>query len=351
MPQRQKEDVMQARTIPPVSSVALQRITAALVLFALMGEAAWSQERPQEVLRTCEEVTFTVPWYVTPENEDGAAFSVNATYNANITTSQRAVIEQAIADWEAIIKDAGALPNPYPISFLNGPLSGTTIGLHSKVLDASGLPVSSTITVDNDGSVCWYIDPTPASDTEFTSGASPCASSSGNCSTDGTTSCTGNSTDLLTVVRHEVGHAMGWTSTTTLTSFLTGVMFDSGRWTIAMEPGGTMHADPAVFPGDLMIPSIGSNSRRAIELYPDAVVGALHYTRDITMGFVDVDGPFLFGMAGFPWDTVVKGLAFGESGEPLLLAPGTYDEVGTTSLEVTSAQTLLATNGGSAVIR
>ncbi len=343
-------------------SIGLRRLaaTAAVCTAEAAAQApaslAPAADRPVQWqhIGTCEESTIYVPWYVAPPSAEGGAFQIAATFAVGVTAAQTAVIQQAIDDWESIIIYGGSVVSPYPITFRNGALAAPTIGLHVKTVDGSGLPISSDITIDNDGSTCWFIDPTPGDGSEFGTGSIPCASASGNCTTDGTTGCTGSSIDLLTVVRHEIGHAVGWTSTTTLTGYMTGLVFDQGRWTIAMDPLGTVHADPAFFPGGLMIPSITSNTRTAIELYPDAVVGALHFDRDITMGFVDVDdgeSPFP-GTAKDPWASLVVALGSSPAPEPLLMAPGTYDEASSTShIVIQTARMLYATNGGSAIIQ
>src|ERR1051326_5095901 len=48
-----------------------------------------------------------------------AAFHFSVTYDSNVTSAQRTVIEQALSEWEAIILSPGVTPSSYSISFKN----------------------------------------------------------------------------------------------------------------------------------------------------------------------------------------------------------------------------------------
>ena len=218
----------------------------------------------------CEEQTIYRPALVVEEPLDNGPFSIAVSFHSNMTAAQRAVVAQAVSEWEAIIETPGNLPNPYPIHFLNASLAAPTVGVHRRTIGRNGLPANSAISFDDDGSTMWFVDPTPASDSEYAPGTTPPAGF-----------------DYLTVARHEIGHAMGWTGTGVLSSLVTANTFAPTSWNIAMDPGGTFHADPSAFPDNLMVPGIAPSTRRPIVLYPDATLCARHFDRSIVMKFID----------------------------------------------------------------
>ena len=151
----------------------------------------------------------------------------------------------------------------------------------------------------------WYVDPNPADDTEFNS-APPFGY------------------DLLSVVRHELGHAVGWVGTSRVNNLVTGSAFDPSRLNIGMQPGDNAHADASAHPGEVMQPSIGGSTRRAIQLYPTAAMVSRAYEYLIPMHFIDpAYGGTQTGTAWQPWRTVSLASAQ-SSGLPLLLAPVTH---------------------------
>ena len=150
--------------------------------------------------------------------------SIVAIFTPGVTAAQQAVILQAIAEWEGVIEHAGQRINPYPITFKAGSLATVAKNETSYSL-VNGTMLGSVITIDDDGSTPWFVDPTPGLNEEY--------DSSGNCIA---LSCT-DDYDLLTFMRHEIGHALGWVGgfsiggsfTNPLVSLLiTGSTFDPG---------------------------------------------------------------------------------------------------------------------------
>jgi hypothetical protein len=263
-------------------------------------------------------------------------FTINATFTANVTAAQRAVFQQAINEWMAIIRTRGFTPASYPITFTNGPLSGTLLANASVTFASdSGDLISTTITFDNDGTSTFYVDPNPADDSEFnvTPPAMPPAG-----------------TDLLTVARHEIGHAIGWTGAKRVTDLTSGTVFDGGRLNIATSTTGGRHTDPTVHTNDIMVPNVPASTRRPLSLYPAAAMLARAYSYDISMRFVDnAYTGTESGSANQPWNTVREGVELAPPDIPLLLAPRTYLEA--VPLPIIRRRTINVMRGGSAIIR
>lgn len=233
-------------------------------------------------------------------------FHISATFDSGITAAQRAVIQQAINEWDAIIQSRGVNPGTYPISFRYGPLAAGTLAVTSVSYDSgSGDLIKAAMTIST--GYTWYEDANPATDDEFSQTPRP----------------TGY--DLLSVVRHELGHAMGWvTGSSRVTSLVGDNIFDSSRLNISLVPGDTAHANAADHPLELMQPTIGPSTRRPIRLYPTAayVARAFHY--QIPMQFVDPNSSGTqTGTAWEPWHALPFATLASPSGTPLLLAPAT----------------------------
>ena len=92
--------------------------------------------------------------------------------------------------------------------------------------------------------------------------------------------------ELLSVARHELGHAFGWTESSRVTTLVSGGIFDTSRLNIAVVDGGS-HANGGEHPNELMQPSIGTRTRRGIALYPTAAMVSRAYEYRIPMNFVD----------------------------------------------------------------
>jgi hypothetical protein len=301
-----------------------------------------SQQRAQEQVDAPSQGNLAddvilIPIYVPPSQrqllQSNEPFTINATFAANVTAAQRAVFQQAINEWTAIIRTRGFTPSNYPITFTNGPLSGTLLANTTTTFNSSsGDLISASITFDNDGTSTFYVDPNPADDTEFnvTPPATPPAG-----------------TDLLTVARHEIGHAIGWINANRVTNLSSGNVFDAERLNIAMTTMGGQHTDPTVHTNDMMVPNLPASTRRSISLYPAAAMLARAYFYDITMRFVD--GAYVgteTGSANQPWNTVREGAELTPDGMQLLLMPRTYHE----AVPLSRRMTITVARGGSAVI-
>lgn len=258
-------------------------------------------------------------------------FTIAATYNQNVTTEQRKVIRQAIAEWEEIIETRGFASVRYPIDFVNGLMPEETLGATTvSVGQQTGDLYSAEITINNHESNTWFIDPTPAEDSEFDS--TPPAGY-----------------DLLSVIRHEIGHAVGWVESSRVKSLLSNNIFDVDKLNIATTYPESLHTDSRIHIDDLMNTTLGSSERRAITLYPTCALVARAFHYDIAMKFVDStyrnNGR---GSAADPWNTFTEGISQTPSGNQLLLIPGIYQE--TVPIIITAPMIIKAARGGSAVI-
>ena len=292
---------------------------------------------------TCVEVGFQVDEEPPVEALLGGGLAITATFNPNITTNQQVVIQQAINEWQAIVVNTGLMANPYPITFLNGPLGGTiTAQASTSWSGGSGSLTGSTVTIDNDGTTLFFVDTTPGSDLEF--------DAAGDCSVP---ACM-NLVDLLSTIRHEIGHALGWTgafgvpTNPLISGLVTGTTFDSSRLSIGLDPGLTSHSDPAVHPNELMSPRRPAGRRRAIKLYPTASLPARGINDLITMEFLDANNTGTEnGSADNPWNTFDDAV-FCLQGN-LLVIPGTYVEP-VPSFTTFVPCVIRAARGGNAII-
>ena len=258
-------------------------------------------------------------------------FSIHATFHSTVGTQQRAVIQQAVDEWEAITETRGFTPADYPIAFSFAPLSGTTLGQTTTTYyEPSGNLASADIVFDSSPSVGWFVDPTPADDVEFDD-APP------------------SGIDLLTIARHEIAHAIGWVATSRVTRFIDGKVFDPARLNVATTHPDGLHADPSVHADDLMVPLIGPSTRRSIALYPDSTLMARAFHYDITMRFVDGwHGGAEQGSANAPWDSFTEGVSLTPWDYRLLVIPWTYREAAPLILD--TPMTISAARGGDVVV-
>src|SRR5205814_8266152 len=101
------------------------------------------------------------------------------------------------------------------ISFRNGPLGATMLAVTSvSFFLESGNRASASVTIGT--GFDWYVDANPATDDEFSQKPLP------------------EGYDLLSIIRHEVGHAVGWTGTSRVTKLVGNDVFDSSRSNIAV---------------------------------------------------------------------------------------------------------------------
>jgi hypothetical protein len=257
-------------------------------------------------------------------------FTIQATFHSNVTARQRAVILQAVDEWEAFMETRGFTPANYPITFSNGSLPDRTLGQTTTSYWDTGNLQSAAIVFNDDPATGWFVDPTPADDTEFEAGGP-------------------DGIDLLTVARHEIAHALGWGSTPRVTSLLNGAVFDPDRLNIATTYPDSFHADPDAHVDDLMIPSIRESVRRSISVYPDGALLARAFHYDIVCRFVDRGYSGIgHGSANAPWTTLLEGINLTPLGYHVLLVPRAYAEP--VPLVLDEPLTMSAARGGDAVI-
>jgi hypothetical protein len=189
-----------------------------------------------------------------------------ATY-VDVGDSERAVVDAAIGLWEDLLPGSRAFNLTVQASYLGGTLAASSAFVHED-----GVPVSASITFDDGTSgIPWFIDETPGDDLEFRGGRNPFhgAAASGPAR---------EAFDLLTVIQHELGHALGFSifypafaahvvnapdgnrtyAGPTVTARLTGA-------------GAGTHTLPEVHPFDLMNPELAPGQR----LYPSPLNLAL----------------------------------------------------------------------------
>jgi len=144
----------------------------------------------------------------------GGSVPTNAVGGGNLT----AVFNAAADWWESAIGDSHTVTIEYSWAALG---SGT-LGVHNLVTQG-GSPnreTKATIRFDNDGSSLWFIDPTPTDHLEYGTYTETSQNFGGGTMNKGRvyTGATGNASgrwDLLAVCIHEIGHALGLSSSNT----------------------------------------------------------------------------------------------------------------------------------------
>jgi len=236
-------------------------------------------------------------------------FMIVLDFDANVPANFRTVIQHAADEWTGILLTRGVNPAQYHVDVRLG------IPLHANALAETATCLDDDDSLDHAEIVIrpnllvfnsvWYVDPNPADDTEFAQ--NPPAGH-----------------DLLSVVRHELGHALGWTGATDLPrigNLVAGGVFDPDRLNIAVVDDAS-HADPEEHPEELMQPGIGPSTRRAIRLYPTAALPARAFQYVIPMRFVDPNYLGVpHGSASHPYRFVDVADQTAAPGIPILLAP------------------------------
>ena len=262
-------------------------------------------------------------------------FTIVPEFDPNVTAAQRNVIQQAINEWDALIDSSGFNPGDYPITFRYGLLSSGALALTTTTFVVNtGNLVSAAVVFNNDGSFTWFEDPTPADDSEFQATLPP-------------------GFDLLSVARHEIGHALGWTSTARVASLMSGDTFDPALLNIATAPGDTSHTAPSIHVDDIMNPSIGAGTRRPISFYPAVAMLSQSFNYWISqLRCLALTSPGnQTGSVYQPWTNVLRAFIFAPKDAVLLIEPGTYTENSSSEpLTRSLAMTLMAIRGGSVTI-
>lgn len=210
-------------------------------LWAVCTAVIWALALPQSAL------SITIDW----SNRNTSGFDAN----------ERAVVDEAIAEWARLIPNLGNTADPTRNTFRvtiteDGAIRDyATTGMFME--DANGIPQSADIMVDRGDptdatAFQFFVDTTPADDSEFNKGTNsfhgvprPGGGTGGN--------ATGR-VDLLEVIKHELGHALGFTRRYTLFAAAEnppGTLNYAPGMTATLVPAPT-HLDPTRHPDDLM---------------------------------------------------------------------------------------------------
>ncbi len=287
---------------------------------------------PPPPVQQCQVIMDPIPGRGPQRPTDAGQLVWNVTWDPSITPAQRAVIQFALDEWRGIVLDTSdRIPNPYPITiaaFDFDPSSSLLALTTVSYFLASGNLNGATMSFNTRYS--FFIDPTPADDSEFV-GPTPPANY-----------------DMLTVARHELGHAVGFTQTSRINLWMSGAIFDGPRLNIATDTttGVGFHTDSTIHANDIMNSGVGTSTRRPISLYPSAALVARAFDYRIPMSFIDPVSPgsLLTGTVNQPFQTVAQANA-----APLLLFAPTTHHVPVNSL-VSGSKTWMAARGGSLIV-
>jgi hypothetical protein len=239
----------------------------------------------------------------------GHLFRINDDYDQSVSSAQRIVIQYAINEWDDLFDSSWYVPDQYHIdirfaSITNPMVLASTL---TSFNSSNGNLLNAEITFDGDGSTQWYIDPNPANDDEFHTGNPP------------------DGIDLLSVARHEIGHAIGWTGSKRVYNLLSGDILDQPGLNI-VTVGDTGHTDPDFHPNSLMVPAIAPSVRHGIEVYPDVSLPSKAYyywVPEIRCIDASYTGP-ANGSLYHPWPNGLLGLIETPEGGLLIAMQGNY---------------------------
>ncbi len=120
--------------------------------------------------------------------------------NMDMGTGEANIVTAVVNCWSARV-----LTNRnFTLTVAGGPLGGGTIGQgRVNTVSMGNFPLTGSLTMDNDGSTVYFVDPTPNASTEWTvdDAASPWRLRGGPAMV-----------DLYSVFNHETGHALAWLS-------------------------------------------------------------------------------------------------------------------------------------------
>jgi len=198
--------------------------------------------------------------------QPAAALTINANFtNFGSNADEQNVFEAAIQWWEMII----TTPFTFNVTvnrfdFINdgNPNNNGTLGQTSGFTEdgTTKLPTGATV----DMGICsdWFIDPTPHEESEFTQISTDPPVFTANAG-----GPAANKFDFLSVAKHELGHALGFTVNYTKFAAQVGAesggkrAFGGGIATLGPASAGT-HLDAGTHPDDLMVATIGAGKRR-----------------------------------------------------------------------------------------
>ncbi len=202
---------------------------------------------------------------------DSPSFDPNGTQLTNL-------FQHAESYYQSIFEDSG---HTLTITFRYDNLSGNTLGQHTYgTADGNGRENTATIEIDTNPSNGWFIDTTPQSDSEFVmgqvlwrdltgtqqldlynfSGSVPETFEVGyvgNAPVGGTIA---GQTDMLSVVLHEVGHALGLSVDNPLTQNETGTDDNNDGVLSATEGDGDYDFDSDLIAGQSVAVETANNS-------------------------------------------------------------------------------------------
>lgn len=281
----------------PPPSPPLPRATARMITpVEVLPGVAPPPVQPKPPVQRCQVIMVPTNEEVQNNPMDNGPLAWNVTWNVGGTS--QSVIQYALNEWSGIIVNTtDRIANPFPItiSFSDFGATSNLLALTTVTFNvASGNLLSATMSFNT--RFTFFIDTTPWDDFEFTC-----------------TACTPvTDFDLLTVARHELGHAVGFTQTARINFFLAGSTFDQSRLNIGYDnnTGVGFHTSSAAHPNNLMNSSLGAGMRLPISLYPEAALVARAFEYDIPLRFVDpfAAGSALTGTANQPFNTVAQAM-------------------------------------------
>lgn len=235
---------------------------------------------------------------------------------SQLTPQAEAVVEHAIADWEAAIIDMNDADGD---NTFNVTINFTDLGIPGRlgqasqyVTDADGVPQSALIEIDdNAGGTAWYIDPAPSDDGEFGVMWGPFAAWNG-----------GSSRDLYTTVAHELGHVLGFDDQfDRFDALIVNDLFVGPTAIAVMNPDGG-HLDNAFHPNTLLDVGRVPGTRELVsDLELDMLADAYGYT---VLDRADVDSMYV--VHNDPTgEVLVRGLVGNDDIDVHLLNPDTVD--------------------------
>jgi hypothetical protein len=272
-----------------------------------------------------------------PTRVAGAPFSFAATWDTSVTNRAgwQNVIQFAMNEWQAVLTDNGCSTNPLPTYVRVRSLGAGNLLALTNVFSsaANGCVVFDTLTIDPKWA--WFVDPTPGNDSEFNDPVLPPPAGF----------------DLLSTVRHELGHAVGWVQTSRIMPLMTDSTFGGARMNILTTTtrGVGWHVNPDWLPDDLMVPSTPTAVRRKISFYPDVATVARGFDGGMPVGWVDPTHVGVeTGMPSFPWRTLGTAQASTPGAWPIWLAGMTHHVP--VNFVITELGNFEAVRGGAAVV-